>query len=410
MIRFLLAALPCVPTASATSTPAQEKESVTVFAERVHLAPGKVVENGVLHFSGAKLGAVESGRTMGDGEKGVKVAAVTAGMIDAGVRITNGLLSVEQVTEIQPHRRVADTLDPFDPRWKRELDSGVTTVLVNPPGFDVIGGFGVVLKTGGADSIAARTLKADAVVFGTIGSQPSDFNSPAFGQPEDFFARRPTTRMGVEWEWRNALYEAAASTRIPERAFPGSDVLVRVLRGEVPLCIEAWTTQDIRTAVFLKEEMAREKLGDLRLIVDAAAEAWKEPQLLVRTGTPVILPPFDPDGRTGPEDAFIAWNVAKELHDMGLLVALSSHGAADVSDRLALQAAYAMRGGMSFDEALAAVTVNPARILGIEDRVGSIATGMEGDLVLWSGTPFEPTSRVVGVVLNGELVLDPRPH
>ncbi len=420
MILLALAALTGPLSASAAFAPkqappatpkpaAQESASATIFAERVYLAPGKVVEHGVLHVSGVKLAAIE-GREPANGEEGLHVKAVTAGMIDASVRITNGLASVEQATEVQPDRRVADSLDPFDPRWKRVLESGITTALVTPEGWDVIGGLGIVLKTGGADTIAGRTVKADAVLFGAIGFMPSGNNSPAGGPPDDFYARRPTTRMGVEWEWRKALYDASASTRLPERVFPGSDVLVRALRGEIPVCIEAWTTQDIRTAVFLDEEMAREKLGDLRLIVDCAAEAWKEPQLLVRSGAAVILPPFESRGRTGPErpGAFLAWNVAKQLHDMGVLVALSSHGAENVADRLAMQAAYAMRGGMSFDEALAAVTVNPARILGVEDRVGSIATGMDADLVLWNGTPFEATSRIVGVVLDGKLVVDPR--
>jgi imidazolonepropionase-like amidohydrolase len=67
-----------------------------------------------------------------------------------------------------------------------------------------------------------------------------------------------------------------------------------------------------------------------------------------------------------------------------------------------------MRAGFSFDEALAAVTLHPAQILGVEDRVGSLAPGLDGDLVLWSGPPFEPTSSVIGVVLDGRLLLDPR--
>lgn len=405
---MLATLIACFPTALPARAQPQAPESVAIFAERLYLAPGKLVENGVVHFSGGKFGAIESGRKPAANEAGVQVFAATAGLIDASLRFTSGLASVEQLTEVQAHRRVADTLDPFDPSWKRVLESGVTTALVNPPGYDVIGGLGVVLKTAGGDSIAARTLKPDAVLFGTIGSQPSDFNSPAFGAPEDFFARRPTTRMGVEWEWRKALYDAAASARLPEKAFPGSDVITRALRGELTLLIEAWATQDIRTAIFLKEEMAREKLGDLRLVIDSAAEAWKEPQLLARNGTAVILPPFAANGRSGPERAFIAWNVARELQDLGLLIALSSHGGLDYGEQLAHQAGFAMRGGLTFDEALAAVTHNPARILGIEDRVGSVATGMDGDLVLWNGVPFEATSRVVGVVLGGELVLDPR--
>ena len=75
-----------------------------------------------------------------------------------------------------------------------------------------------------------------------------------------------------------------------------------------------------------------------------------------------------------------------------------------------MQAGYAMRGGLSFEAALAAVTIQPARMIGVEDRVGSLEVGKDADLVLWNGPPFEPSSRVVGVLLEGELVVDPRAH
>jgi imidazolonepropionase-like amidohydrolase len=68
-----------------------------------------------------------------------------------------------------------------------------------------------------------------------------------------------------------------------------------------------------------------------------------------------------------------------------------------------------MRGGLAFQDALAAVTIVPARMLGVDDRVGSLDVGKDADLVLWSGEPFQPTSRVVGVLLDGVLVVDPRP-
>ena len=68
-----------------------------------------------------------------------------------------------------------------------------------------------------------------------------------------------------------------------------------------------------------------------------------------------------------------------------------------------------MRGGLSFDAALAAVTIEPARMIGVDDRVGSIAIGKDADLVLWNGKPFEATSGIIGVLIDGRLVLDPRP-
>ena len=89
-------------------------------------------------------------------------------------------------------------------------------------------------------------------------------------------------------------------------------------------------------------------------------------------------------------------------------IALSSHGASAPELGLDRQAALAIRGGLPFDAALRAVTITPATMLGVDDRVGSIEVGKDADLVLWNGTPFEATSRVIGVVLNGRLVVDPR--
>jgi imidazolonepropionase-like amidohydrolase len=73
-----------------------------------------------------------------------------------------------------------------------------------------------------------------------------------------------------------------------------------------------------------------------------------------------------------------------------------------------MQAGYAMQGGLPFDAALAAVTTVPARLLGVADRVGTLEVGKDADLVLWSGMPFEPSSRVIAVIVDGVLRFDAR--
>jgi hypothetical protein len=357
---------------------------------------------------GTKIGMVSSG-SEDSGPDTLACYAVTPGLVDASARIDAGLASVEQSREETPELRVTDTLSPFDTAWDGQAGSGVTSVLASPPDWNVIGGLGAVLKTAGQPSIAARTVKADAVLRGAIGSQPSARNHPAFGRPNDFYSRRPTTRMGVEWEWRRSFYEAAASRKDPARAFKGSAQVLAALDGKLTLNIQAWTTQDIRTAVFLKEELEKEPQlsGKPRLVIDAGAEAWKEPQLLVRSHTSVVLPPFPEEGRTD-DGAFMAWNTAALLVEQGVTIALSAHGDTSPAGRLSMQAGYAMQGGLDFDQALAAVTINPARMLGVEERVGSLEVGKDADLVLWNGEPFQATSRVIGVIVDGALVLDPR--
>jgi imidazolonepropionase-like amidohydrolase len=104
----------------------------------------------------------------------------------------------------------------------------------------------------------------------------------------------------------------------------------------------------------------------------------------------------------------MAWNTPKLLDELGVPFALSGRGNADPDARLALQPAFAVRGGLAADKALAAATLVPAKLLGIEDRVGSIQVGKDADLCLWNGDPTRFSSAVVGVLLSGELVKDPR--
>ncbi|HUR27630.1 MAG TPA: amidohydrolase family protein [Planctomycetota bacterium] len=386
----------------------EKSDDWSVFADQVFTSDGEMIKNALVRVHDGKIAAIVPGGSAGSSETSLRASAMTAGMIDLSARIDMGFGSVEQAREISPDARVANAIDLFDEEWSRAARSGVTTVLANPQDEDVIGGLGIALKTAGASSVAARTVKADAVLRGAIGTQPSRRNHPAFGSPADIYSRRPTTRMGVEWEWRKAMYDAAASRSDKSRAYPGSEQVLLALDDKLPLCIQAWSTQDIRTAIFLKEEIEREKLGTPRLILDAAAEAWKEPQLIVRSKAMVVLPPLPMQGRTG-EGSFMAWNTAKLLDDLGVPIALSAHGAGAAETRLDRQAGMAMRGGLSFEAALAAVTITPAKMIGIDSRVGSITVGKDADLVLWSGKPFELSSGVIGVLVDGQLVLDPRP-
>ncbi len=377
-----------------------------LHAERLYTGKGEILKNALIEVSGGKITSIRPGRSAPEGA--VRAQAITAGMVDLSARIHTGFNSVEQASEVQPHLDVAGALNLYDKRWDRLARTGVTTALVCPQDRNVIGGRGVALKTTGPKTVEARRLVGKPVLRGAIGSEPSAGNHPAYGRPTDFFSRRPTTRMGVEWEWRKALFDAVAAPRIPELEFPGASELRAALEGKRTVMIQAWTTQDIRTAVYLDEEMQREGFGDLDLVIDAGAEAWKEPAFLVRTKTPVVLPPHTASGRGRADNAFMPWNTAHDLIEQGLVVCLSAHGAGPGPSTLDRQAGFAMRGGLSFDQALAAVTSAPAAILGLSDRIGHVAEGMDADFALWSGRPFESTSRVTGVVIDGAIVVDPR--
>lgn len=377
------------------------KNSWTIFADKVYTSTGSTVENALVVIVDGKITAITPGAKAKDDS--LKATTLTAGLIDASAPINVGFESVEQSSEITPSVSMEYGVDPFDPRWNRLVRSGVTTAFVPPINRNVVGGLGLLLKTAGPETLEDRALKGTELLCGAIGSLPSSGNRPASGSPDTFYNRRPTTRMGVEWEWRKALFDAAQAPA--EGAGKDIDVLQDVLAGKITAFIQAYPTQDIRTAVFLKEEMQREGFGEMRLVIDGAAEAWREPDLLVRSGASVILPPMPGQGRTV-DQAFMAANTAKVLQDAGVRFALSANDAR--TEPLGIQAGFAMRGGLTREEALRAVTITPAQILGVDGRVGTIEVGKDADIVLWNGEPFEITTRPIGVLVDGVLAVDPR--
>lgn len=395
--------------ASPCTAEIREDDKWLIEADMVYTAAGAPIENGAVAVADGKIVAVGKG---GGGTK-LRVAAVTPGLIELNPGIDTGAHSIEQSTETALDYSVADSLDLFSYRWQRELLNGVTSIMASPPDRNVLGGMCVVLKSGGERTLAARELAPRAGLRASLGTLPSNGNFPVRGgAPRNFYGRRPMTRMGVEWVLRRAYYDAFNAKRfgheVDERVAARNATLLETVEDGLPLFLAATGTQDVHTAVFLKEEF-----GIQNLTLVAAAEAWKEVALVARSGTSVVLPPFPKDGRIQDpvvnDTYFLALDAAAKLQAAGVLVALSGGGSRSLEGRLSQQPGFAMRGGLSFEDALAAVTINPARMAGVDDRVGSIEVGKDADLVLWNGKPFEATSGIVGVLLNGKLVLDPRP-
>lgn len=392
------------PVVANDPTPKTAKKSLIIRAKHVYTAAGAAIEDGFVLVADGKIAGVGPGAGKGDEE--INVFAVTPGLIDLSPDIDTGSYSVEQSDETPIDLSVADALDLFSYLWMRELKSGVTTVLASPRDMAVIGGTSCVIKTGGAPLLEARLLNRYAALRAAMGSQPSNGNRAARGgAPRNFYTRRPTTRMGVEWQFRQTFYDALSNkknkTKLSGIAAKRQEVIARVMEGTLPVVCEAFPTHDIRTACYLKEEF-----GIPHMILDGACESWREPEMLVRSGCSVILPPYAA-GRTT-EGAFYALETAAMLEKLKVPFALSGDGRRNHLDRLMHQPGWAMRGGCSFEAALAAVTITPARMVGVDDRVGSIEVSKDADLVLWSGPPFEASSHVIGVVLNGEIIVDPR--
>jgi imidazolonepropionase-like amidohydrolase len=172
----------------------------------------------------------------------------------------------------------------------------------------------------------------------------------------------------------------------------------KILTGEVPLLVTAHQVPEIMAALRLQREFG------FRLILDGAAESYLVLDEIREAGVPVILHPTMARHQ-GPllNATFVT---AQRLAEAGIPFAIPSGNEPYFPKTrvVLMEGAMAAGYGLPFERTLRAITLDAARILGLEDRVGSLAVGKDGDLALFDGDPFEYTTRVCGVVIEGEVV------
>ncbi|RPH42920.1 MAG: hypothetical protein EHM91_09055 [Planctomycetota bacterium] len=319
---------------------------------------------------------------------------IIPGLIDAGCTLGVAGPTNEESEEVAPQVRIVDALDPRSPDLARARQNGVTAAFVAPGNRGVIGGVASVIKTAGP-SRAAMIVREDAAMKAAIGPGPSLGNFSPRGSPATFFARRPTTRMGVAWEFRKAFFDARRYGEQHDRQDPGKELLLQALAGKLPVRIASSRVTDLETAMNAAEELG------LTICFEEAQEAHKRADLLAKKKIPVLLrpsmlgvPPF-----IGGEPVEARLDAFVLLSRAGVKTALLSTG-----DQLLSSVAFAVRHGAAPADALRAVTLTPAEILGIADRMGSLEKGKDADLVVLSGEPQEVTTRVEKVMIGGRWV------
>lgn len=318
----------------------------------------------------------------------------------------------EGSSEVVPHTRIIDSVNLRSPDFDRLARSGVTTVFVSPDSSAVIGPRGAVVRTAGPMRDRIVTLEAD--VKASMGADPYSVgsgNSPPFRGFVSVRSRRPNTRMGVTWVFRKALYDTlewekgitpSGADTPPTEAFP---VLKDVMAGKVPLRIQARQQSDILTALRLADEQK------LKFTLLEGTESYKCLSELKAANVPVIFGPLYviPTGirlESGETDG-ARLTTLKDLLDAGITTALSAQDLRD-EDGLARQGMYAMRAGLTREEAIEAITLTPAKVLGIDSTTGSIEPGKRADLVVWNGEALDAASKPVVVIVGGKVVFDGR--
>lgn len=370
------------------------------------------IPRGFVAFSEGKITAVgpmDQLTAQLDGEVcDLKGAHVCPGFIDAhchlglfgnavGFEAEDGNESTDPVT---PHLRALDAVNPLDRCFSEARAAGVTTVLTEPGSANPVSGQGVIIKTAGR-WVDEMILSAPACMKFALGENPkSVYNDRKEG---------PVTRMATAALIREVLFKASEyqvkkqmSEADPDDEGPEYDAkleaLLPVLNREVPAHFHAHRADDIATALRISKEF------NLKPVIVHATEGHLIRALLEQEQVPVITGPCLTD-RSKPELAGMTLENPAVLSGVTLTAICTDHPETPVQ-YLPLCAAMAVRGGMSEEDALAAITLNAAKILGIEDRVGSITPGKDADLAIFLDHPFDWRSRgPEQVYLNGDPVM-----
>ena len=270
--------------------------------------------------------------------------------------------------------------------------SGITTLLATPGGKNLIGGSGVLIKTAPAVG-DENVVRQPAVLKMSLGDEPKRTNAA------------PKTRMGElallrEHLNRAGRYEESRGQAEQNGERPTVDAefetTAALLRGELPALVQAYTAKDIDNALRLSDEFGFD------VILAYATEAHLIAEELARRDVPVVLASIKGLWYRYEKESFNERNAA-QLLDAGVRIALQlGEGNPYGSGDLLFNAGYLLKHGLSPEDALRAVTSWPAELLGVADRLGRLRPGMDGDVVVLSGSPLDPRSRVLHVFINGK--------
>ena len=306
---------------------------------------------------------------------------------------------INETTENNGARfRAIDAVHPTDEGFRDALSGGVTTVVAKPGSANPIGGQTVALKTWGR-IVDEMVIKQPCSMKMALGENPKKFHGADQG-------RLPRTRMGVASVLRDA-FTAALNYRefrdeAREQGRPFNtdlthEALLDVLEGRIPVSQHCHRVDDIATAMRIADEFG------YRLVINHGTEAHLIADVIAERDLPVVIGPLL-SSRAKQELTHRTTAGPALLARAGVRIAITTDSPVVPVNLLILQATMAVREGLDPATALKAVTLWPAEIMGLADRVGSLAPGKDADLVLWSADPLLAGSRPLQVCVDGRRV------
>lgn len=375
---------------------------IAITNARVYDGNGALYSNGIVLVEDGKIKSVGEDVAVPSGveELDAKGKIVTPGLIDVHTHLGVSEAGVgregadfnEVSAAMTPEIRALDGINPMERGFEDARQSGVTTVQVMPGSANVVGGEMVVMKTVGH------------IVDEMVISSPSGMKAATGENPKRAHGgkgKMPTTRMGVAAELRRKLIEA--QNYIDGKGKNGRDLglenMAKVLKKEMPLRVHAHRADDILTVLRIKEEF------DILLTIEHCTEGHHIADYVAKHDVRVSFGPTM-STRSKVELADKGWHTIKTLLDAGVPCSITTDHPVVGIEYLITSAIHAIQqGGISEEQALRAITLDAAKHIGVDDRVGSIEAGKDADLVLWSGNPFELQSKVERVFIDGKEVV-----
>lgn len=394
---------PAPVTPSPVTPGAPAADTVIVQNARLYTmagANGGLIENGDVVMRGGVVVAVGQDLAVPAGARAIdaKGRVVTPGLFAPWSQI--GLVEIGLDDESNdaspeddyPHSASLDAVDAFNPASTLiavNRAGGVTRAVSAPePGSKVFGGLGAIVDLSGRANSVTRAGALQSVAMGYAGA-----------------ARNGDTRLGAWAAFRDAIEEARAYAanpagyalrpRMTGLSLNDLRALAPAARGQQPIVVDVNSANDLRTLMKVKAQYG------LNVVALGGTEAHLVARELAAAGIPVILNSFLNLPEAFEDIAATQANAAR-LNAAGVVIAFYDPPSGTHNLRLLPQlGGNAVANGLPYPAALAALTINPARIYGVADRLGSLEIGKAGDLVIWSGDPLETSSRPVQVFIDG---------
>ncbi|HTA75373.1 MAG TPA: amidohydrolase family protein [Gemmatimonadaceae bacterium] len=399
--------------AAATAAQAQ---TIAITGGTVYPVSGPKIEHGTVIIRDGKIAAVGANVSVPTGAQTIDATGkwVTPGLINSATQL--GVEEVQAVSSTSDERasgengvaasfRVIDGFNPLSTLIQPARNDGITSVVDIPQSGGVIFGQAGFVDLASSDMI----VRSSAAMVGQFGNTSAGFGRRG-GGPEGYTRGEMAARLRELFDdVKTYAANKAAYDRAQSRPLSASradlEALIPVVEGRLPLIMFVDRASDIN------EAMAITKAYGVKLIVGGGAEAWEVAPALAAAKIPVLTGALDNIPNSFEQLGQRHDNIAL-LRKAGVNVALIGNGGEEDGSpfnvrNIRQEAGTAVAFGLSWDEALKAITLAPAEIFGVADRLGTLQTGRDANVVVWSGDPFEFSTQAVAVFVRGQQVKAP---